>query len=177
MNVKDWLSIHQSSGYLRWRLRPACLAGALLALMSASVWADTLLDVYRKAQARDPAYRGAIYALQAARERVPQARAGLFPSLNIVGVNSRQSGQVSFGDAPYLDRKVNSWNWNLQLTQPLWRATNWAALNQAEQQELLAQGQFQQSEQELILRTAQAYLDVLVAQEALRVARLQFDAV
>lgn len=154
-----------------------CLVGTSLGLMSVSVFADTLLDVYRKAQARDPAYRGAIYALQAARERVPQARAGLLPSLNMVGANGKQSGHVSFSDAPYLDRKVNSWNWNLQLTQPLWRATSWAALNQAEQQELLAQEQFQQSEQELILRTAQAYLDVLVVQEAERVTRLQVDAV
>lgn len=154
-------------------------AFAVYALTSLNAWADsqTLLDVYRKAQQRDPAYRGAVYALQAARERVPQARAGLLPVLNLTNTNGQQSGQASFSEAPYVDRNVRSRSWNLQLTQPLWRAAGWANLDQAEQQELLAQEQFRQTEQELILRTAQAYLDVLVALEAERVARLQVGAV
>jgi outer membrane protein len=139
--------------------------------------ADTLLDVYRKAQERDPVYSGAIHALRAARERIPQARAGLLPAVNLVGATSQQSGQASFSEAPYVDRDVRNRSWNLQLTQPLWRAASWAALDQAERQEALAEAQFHQAEQELILRTAQAYLDVLVAQEAERVARLQTVAV
>lgn len=155
------------------------LTGLLLVFAAFSALADTcdLMDLYRKAQARDPAYRGAIHVLQAARERVPQARAGLLPALNLVGSNGQQSGQASFSDAPYVDRNVRSHSWNLQLTQPLWRAVSWAALGQAEQQEQLAQEQFRQAEQELILRSAQVYLDVLVAQEAARVAGLQVVAV
>ncbi len=108
---------------------------------------------------------------------MPQARAGLLPSLSLVGASSRQTGQVSFSEAPYADRDVRNRSWNLQLTQPLWRAASWAALDQAGQQELLAEAQFRQIEQELILRTAQAYLDVLVAQEAERVASRQTAAV
>jgi outer membrane protein len=159
------------------RVRPWLARAALMAFVPLSASADTLLDVYRKAQERDPAYRGAGYALKAARERVPQARAGLLPALSLVGANSRQTGQASFSEAPYADRDVRNRSWNLQLTQPLWRAVSWAALDQAEQQELLAEAQFRQTEQELILRTAQAYLDVLVAQEAERVARQQIGAV
>jgi outer membrane protein len=151
----------------------------LLVFAAFSALADTsdLMDLYRKAQARDPAYRGAIYVLEAARERVPQARAGLLPALNLVGSNGQQSGQASFSEAPYVDRNVRSHSWNLQLTQPLWRAVSWAALDQAAQQEQLAREQFRQAEQELILRSAQVYLDVLVAQEAERVAGLQVTAV
>lgn len=139
--------------------------------------ADTLLDVYGKAQVQDPVYRSARHALQANRERESQARALLLPSVNLVGANSRQSGQASFNEGLYQDRKVGNWNWNLQLTQPLWRPTSWIALDQAQLQQVLAQAQFHQSEQELILRTAQAYLDVLVAREAERVASLQVGAV
>lgn len=165
-----------------WLARP-CLCGKLLRvglpllLASSSTLASDLLDVYRQAQVRDPAYRGAGDALKAARERVPQARAGLLPTVNLVGANSRQTGQASFSEAPYADRDVRNRSWNLQLTQPLWRAASWAALDQAEQQEALAEAQFRQTEQELILRTAQAYLDVLVAREAEGVARLQINAV
>jgi len=157
--------------------RPSLVGVALMIWMPMSASADTLLDVYHKAQQRDPAYGGAVHALQAARERVPQARAGLLPAVSLVGTTSQQSGQVSFSEAAYVDRNVRNRSWNLQLTQPLWRAASWAALDQAEQQEALAEAQFRQAEQELILRTAQAYLDVLTAQEAQRVARLQVGAV
>lgn len=157
----------------RWFASPPLVLAAFSALADTS----DLMDIYRRAQARDPAYRGAIYVLQAARERLPQARAGLLPVLNLVGSNGQQSGQASFSEAPYVDRNVRSHSWNLQLTQPLWRAVSWAALGQAERQEQLAKEQFRQAEQELILRSAQVYLDVLVAQEAERVARLQVAAV
>lgn len=157
--------------------RPWMVGAALMSFLPLSASADTLLDIYRKAQERDAAYRGAVNTLRAARERVPQARAGLLPTVGLVGATSQQSGQASFSEAPYVDRDVRNRSWNLSLTQPLWRAASWAALDQAEQQELLAEAQFRQAEQELILRTAQAYLDVLVAQESQRVARLQVGAV
>ena len=170
----DWCKTKNAlSLYQRW------LPGLPLLLLSGGALADTsdLMDVYRKAQARDPVYRGAVFVLQAARERVPQARAALQPALNLTGANGQQSGQASFSEAPYADRNVRTHSWNLQLTQPLWRAASWAALGQAERQEQLAQAQFRQAEQELILRSAQVYLDVLVAQEAERVAGQQVGAV
>ncbi len=139
--------------------------------------ADTLLDVYRKALERDPAYRAAEYSLRAAREHVPQARAGLLPALNLVGATGSQSGQASFSEAPYTARGVRTHSWNLQLTQPLWRAASWAAFDQAQLQEMLAETQFRQAKQDLILRTTQIYLDVLVALEMEKVARLQTSAI
>lgn len=172
VKLQGWSS-HRRRAYRTFSVSAVCALSSLQALADS----QTLLDVYRKAQQRDPAYRGAVYVLQAARERVPQARAGLLPVLNLTNTNGQQSGQASFSEAPYVDRNVRSRSWNLQLTQPLWRAAGWANLGQAEQQELLAQEQFRQTEQELILRTAQAYLDVLVALEAERVARLQVGAV
>jgi len=152
------------------------LAGLPLLLAAFGAPAADLLEVYRQAQASDPVYRGAVYALQAARERVPQARAALLPAVNLVGAASRQAGQASFSELPPAARDVHTRSWNLQLSQPLWRATASAALDQAGQQELLAEAQFHQAEQELILRTAQAYLDILVAQEAEHVAHLQINA-
>lgn len=152
------------------------LASLPLLLASFHAPAGDLLEVYHQAQARDPIYRAAVYALQAARERVPQARAALLPAVSLVGAASRQAGQVSFNELAPVARDVHNRSWNLQLTQPLWRATASAALDQAGQQELLAEAQFRLAEQDLILRTAQAYLDVLVAQEAEHVAHLQISA-
>ncbi len=172
----DWRSQIRGPGLNNTKSRVLLVCSVLLLSVS-HAWADNLLDVYRKAQARDPAYRSAAHTLRAALERVPQARAGLLPVINLVSTNSKQTGLASFNDAAGLDRKVDSWNWNLQLTQPLWRAASWVGLNQAEQQELLARSQYQLAEQELILRAAQSYLDVLVAQEAARVAQLQVASV
>jgi outer membrane protein len=152
------------------------LAGLPLLFAAFNAPAADLLEVYRQAQARDPVYRGAVYALQAARERLPQARAALLPAVSLVGAASRQAGQASFNELAPVARDVHNRSWNLQLTQPLWRATSRAALDQVGQQELLAEAQFRLAEQDLILRTAQAYLDVLVAQEAEQVAHLQTGA-
>lgn len=153
------------------------LFSCVLLLSVSHASADNLVEVFRKAQARDPAYRAAAHALRAALERVPQARAALLPAVNLTSANSKQTGLASFNGAANLDRKVDSWNWNLQITQPLWRAASWVSFNQAEQQELLARSQHQLVEQDLILRTAQSYIDVLVAQEAQRVVLLQVSSV
>jgi outer membrane protein len=159
-----------TSGSRRW------LAALPLMLASFGTPAADLLEVYRQAQERDPAYRAAVYSLQAARERVPQARAALRPAINLVGSASRQAGHASFDELAPVARDAHTRGWNLQLSQPLWRASASAALDQAGQQELLAEAQFRQAEQDLILRTAQAYLDILVAQEAEHVAQLQIGA-
>lgn len=149
----------------------------MLTLLAMEAGATDLLDVYRQAGSGDPAYRSAAHALQAARERVPQAKALLLPAIGLSGNNGRQSGRTSFNGAPEIDRQVNSNSWNLQLTQPLWRVNSWLALDQAQLQEVLAEEQFHQAEQDLILRAAQAYLDVLVAQQAGQVAQRQVSAV
>lgn len=154
------------------------LACATLALgCCCNALAGDLVEVHRKARERDPVLRAAAYALQMATERVPQARAALLPSLFLTSASGGQEGRASFGGEPYEQRKVDNWNWNLQLTQPLWRASAWAALDVAEQQDRLAQAQFRLAEQELTLRVCQSYLDILVAQEARRVAQMQVDAI
>lgn len=156
--------------------RLACLAGLLLA-MARTAGAEDLLALYGEAQARDPVYLAARYSLEATEQRLPQARAGLLPSLSLGAGESRQRGQASFSEAPYEDREVTSRNWSLQLTQPLFRPANWSAFRQADAQLRQAQAQFRQAGQDLMLRTAQAYFETAVAQESLAVAGAQLEAV
>ena len=139
--------------------------------------AQTLLDTYRKALAEDTQYRAARKAMQASLEKVPQARAALLPSISLTGNNSKQSGVASFSDAPFIERDVNSWGWTAQLTQPLIRWTNWVAYRQAGAQVAQASAQFFLAEQDLILRTAQAYFDVMLARENIRVSTAQLTSV
>lgn len=155
----------------------APLLAASLLVSATYCSAEDLLSAYREAMLRDPAYAAARHALEAAEYRVPQARAGLLPTLGIAAADSRQHGDASFNDAPYERRDVTSRNWSLQLSQPLLRPASWAIFSQAEAQARQAAAQFRQAGQDLILRVAQAYFDVALATESLAVATAQHGAV
>lgn len=153
-------------------------AAVLLLIGSmASAGAQTLMDVYEKALAHDAQYNAARRMLDAGLEKGPQGRAGLLPSINVVGGRTHQMGDASFSDAPYIYRDVRSWNWSLQVTQPLIRFANIAGYAQGQAQVRQAQAQFVQAEQDLMLRVAQAYFDVQVAQESMQVAQAQVQAI
>lgn len=137
---------------------------------------QTLMDVYQKARTQDAQYAAARKAFEAALEKLPQARAGLLPSVNVTANSSQQVGEASFSYAPYVERDVQSWSWTAQITQPLIRFGNWAQYMQADASVTQAKEQFALSEQELMLRSAQAYLDVLVAAESVRVMDAQLQA-
>lgn len=153
---------------------PLLLAGLLA---PASAWADDLLSLYRAALSQDPIYRAARYTLQAAQQKVPQARADLLPVISLGADVSRQRGSASFNEAPDENRDVKSNNWALRLAQPLYRPTSWSMLSQAEAQYRQAEAQFCLASQDLILRVAQAFFDVQLAQESVAVASSQLEAV
>lgn len=151
--------------------------GALALLAASHAGAIDLLSVYRLAQGGDPIFEASRYALDAGRQKLPQARAGALPTINLNGNGNRQNGQTNFAGSPYRDRNVNSWAWNLQLSQPVVRVANWIGVAQAGALVEQAEAQFAQSESDLILRTAQAYFDVLTARDSVTVAKAQLKAV
>ena len=155
--------------------RVAALAACVGCAQAAQ--AEDLLDAYRLALLQDPVLLSARHAYDAAQERLPQARAGLLPTVGLTANSGGQSGRSSFEQSAFADRTVRSRAWSLQLSQPLWRPANRIAYEQAEFQEQLAGEQLRQVRQESILRLAQAYFDALLAQESLRVAQGQFLAV
>jgi outer membrane protein len=131
-------------------------------LMCASAWSADLLQVYRDALAYDAPYASARAQRDAGQERVVQARAGLLP---VIGAN----GGTTYNDADINSRSVqyNSNSYGVQLTQPLFRWQNWVQFKQGELQTAFADTQFGLAQQDLILRVAQAYFDVLNAQDVL----------
>jgi len=135
------------------------------------------MDVYQKARAQDNQYLVALRTLEAAIEKLPQARAGFLPNVSLVANKNHQIGEASFSDAPYVSRDVRAWNWTTQLTQPLIRWGNWAAYAQADAQVTQAKEQFALAEQELIVRAAQVYFDVQVAMQSVQVAEAQLQAI
>lgn len=148
-------------------------------LFGASVHAADLLSVYRDALAYDAQFAAARAALEAGRERLPQGRAGLLPTLGLGAStiwNDTETTARSDG-AQGAKSQYNTNGWNLQLTQPLFRWQNWVAYNQSELSVALAETQFTAARMDLIVRSAQAYFDVLAAQDALTTAQAQKTAI
>jgi outer membrane protein len=152
----------------------------LLALAFAgSAHAADLLQVYRDAQGYDAQYAAARAVRDAGLEKLPQGRAGLLPVIglsantiwNDVAAKSRAAGAVK-READY-----NSNGWSLSLSQPLFRWQNWVGYQQAELAVAVAEAQFLQAGQDLMLRATQAYFDVLLAQETLATAQAQKTAI
>lgn len=141
------------------------------------VSAQSLMDVYQKAMQNDTQYNAARRMLEAGLEKSVQGLAGLLPNVNAVGAKNHQMGDASFSEAPYVHRDVRNWNWSMQVTQPILRFGNVAAYEQGNAQARQAQEQFVWAEQDLMVRTAQAYFDVQVAQESVQVARAQVQAI
>ncbi len=138
--------------------------------------AEDLIQVYRDAQRYDAVYAAARHALEAGRERLPQGRALILPTLNLsANATASRIDSESRNPAivPDFVRRPESTGYTLTLAQPIYRPQNWLQYRQAEFQVAQSEAVFGQAGQDLIVRTAQAYFDVLAAQDTLELVRAQ----
>jgi outer membrane protein len=142
------------------RLKPLFIA--LTLALAPAAHATNLSDVFRDAQAYDAQYAAARAAREAGQEKAAQGRAGLLPNVNLGGNVRYNSVESSLpgGDADY-----DSNGLSLTAAQPLFRKQNLVQYRQAREQVRIADMQFRVAEQDLILRVAQAYFDVLQSQD------------
>lgn len=150
----------------------------LLGFAASAAGAD-LSDLYRQARDSDAAYASARAAWTAAQEKVPQGRAGLLPAVNLSAFTQHSDREIRFRTpgTPESNSNFNSNSLTLSLTQPLYRRQNWIAYEQARTQVVQADAQFALAAQDLILRVAQAYFDVLLAQDTVAFAQAQKAAI
>lgn len=148
-------------------MRPTPLFRALLlsCLMQGAAQAADLLTVYRDALGYDAQFASARAAAVAGREAIPQARAGLLPSIGL-SANTQQNDLTYARGGTTTPVSYGSHGWTVSLTQPLFRWDRWAGYNQAEARVAQTEAQYGLAKQELIVRVAQAYFDVLQANEA-----------
>lgn len=145
-----------------------CLALLAATLASEAAAAD-LSEIYALAQANDAIYAAARQARQAGLEKLPQGRAGLLPSVALTA--NASNNEIESGSSG--SRNYDSQGWNLTLNQPLYRKANFEAYQQGKLQALQAEQQFRLAEQNLILRTAEAYFALLRAEDDLEQSRAQ----
>ncbi len=152
------------------------LVGALvLAFGAAGAQAQSLTEVVQAARSVDATYLGARSNADAAHYRYEQSRsvhlptAGLQVQAGRSDNTSPQIGAPASGAPTAINEtiKTNSVGATVNAQQNLFNRANDLAIDQAQKNEEFAQSQLAQADQDLIVRVAQAYFNVLAAADAL----------
>jgi outer membrane protein len=153
------------------------LPALALAIAAAGAFAPAhaadLVSVYRDALLSDPVFQSARAQYEAGVEKLPQARAGYLPLISATG--GVFHNDVNREIAP--DLRYSTYSYAVTLSQPVFRAQNLILISQAEQQVLQAEANLAAAGQDVILRVAQAYFDVLLAQDNVALSEAQKSAI
>jgi outer membrane protein len=170
-------------------LLATCLASCFAATTAP---AADLLAVYQRALQNDPQLKEAEATRLAALEAKPQAVAALLPQLNGTGTAQRErdtgptnetqvvtAGPATTGGTgaaaatqtfsyPFSGTTTTTtYQYGLNLKLNLFSWQNWVALKRADAQLAQAEADYQAAQQDLMSRVAQAYFDVLSAEDDL----------
>ena len=162
----------------------AIALGACLAAPAAAQ--ESLTDVYQRALVNDPAIREAEATYLATAEVKPQARSVLLPGLNF-GVSRAYRFQDTEGGAidPITGTPIGtrsqfeqySTGYTVSLTQSVFNWSQYMTLQQADKRVVRAETDYRAAEQDLMVRVATAYFNVLAAADNLASAVAQRDSV
>lgn len=167
-------------------IRISLTLGALLGgiIASSPVLSADLLEVFRIAQQNDPEIATAEANFFAAREGLPQARAGYLPQLDIQAergrTDQRNEGEEFFAGQIFLtdsERETDSTSWSVNLRQTIF---NWGTLKEIGQSRAnvsRAEAEYRAAQQELIVRVSERYFDLLAAQDSLEAAEINREAI
>ena len=159
-----------SSAVQRLPFKPLLLS-SLLFSFSSTVLSMDLLQAYQAAQQQDATILASRAAAQAGRERLPQARSQLLPSISAsVGRNQNNLVSIvpnSLGQEQTSESHYPSSNRTLTVRQPLFRSYLAAQYRQAEAQVQDAEATLAQDEQNLAVRVSGAYFEAMLTHEQL----------
>ena len=164
------------------------LLGIVLAgsLCSSPVYSQDLLSILQLALDNDPVLKQAEASYRANRENLIQSRSSLLPSLGVGG----QTARITSGPASDIFRQItdpvtgqtsnvlvqpehsyadglNNHGYGLNLNQSIFNLANWYGFQSARANDRASAVNLAAQEQDLIMRVATAYFDVLRAQELL----------
>lgn len=141
-----------------------------------------LKDVYMQALSSDATLAAARYANTGAQEKRIQGKALLLPTINLNGnynysqTNIQYTGQTVFNNNNRAER-FNTLSYGINLNQPLYRKQNLVQYQASELEVNDADLALQQATQDLLMKVAHAYFDVLLAQDKLELNHAQKTAI
>ncbi len=169
--------------------RSLSLALALALSAGASVaHADDLIQIYGEARSSDPQLAGAEANSQAIGENVDQARSALLPQIGASLSYSQShgsSGGPQFvtnldGSQSLINVSTSSDNYSRglsgRLDQSILDLSKWTALKSARATAKSGDATYEAAQQDLLIRVATSYFDVLTAEDALKFAQANEQA-
>jgi len=160
----------------------------IAALAAVPAQATDLAEVYARALQNDPQIREAEASRLASLESKPQALSALLPQLSATaGHDIREAN----GEAPFSgfnadgeivtligrsDTDSDVTSWDVTLRQSIFRWENWVTLRRADREVAQAEVDYQAAQQDLILRAAERYFNVLAAKDTLTAAEATYEA-
>ncbi len=141
-------------------------------LLAQQAWSADLLQTWQAARDYDASYAAARYAREAGSEKKWQGIAPLLPQLNASASYSKTDNRPSKRSASNLNSPIGDGDntrktQGISLTQTVFDWAKFANLSISEQRSLIAEDQFRVAEQDLMLKVATAYFDVLLAEDTL----------
>jgi outer membrane protein len=168
-------------------IKPLFVALAVAAgVASPALAQESLLDVYQRAVQNDPAIREAEATYLATAEVRPQARSALFPGLTLSGSRGNRNQDTAGGAInPISGQPVGTRNifdqkargWTVSLTQTVFDWSAYATVRQADKRVARAETDYEAARQQLVVRVAEAYFNVLAAEDGLASAVAARDAI
>jgi outer membrane protein len=138
-------------------------------LTSAGAWSANLQEAYDAAKGYDPVVGAARAQLDANEEAIPQTRSLLLPNIGMSGNTSWNKREILGSGQPALE--YNDHGWGAGLSQPILDMESWYTHSSAKAGVAASRYNFESTEQNLIVRTIAAYLDVLRADSLVESAR------
>lgn len=148
----------------------------LAAFAASTALATDLMEAYHSAQSQDAAFASARASQQVGQEKKSQGRSLLMPNINLTANSTYNDIGVQFAGGSR-SLQYNNSGFGVSLVQPLFRQQNWLAYSESEIQVAIAEAQYKLAEHDLILRVAQSYFDVLIAQDSVQLTEAQKKAI
>ncbi len=150
--------------------------------LSGTAQAESLLEIYQQALQSDPQIHEAEARRLAALEAKPQARGVLMPQISATGNwaqtdSSGSSFSIITNQTIAFEQDTKSSNWSIGLRQSLFRWDQIVNLRRADKTITRAEAVREAAQQDLIVRVAQRYFDVLAAEDRLTSINADRDAI
>jgi protease secretion system outer membrane protein len=161
---------------MKHHFRKTCLALAV-SLAASAASSMTLLEAYQMALEQDSTIRASRAALESGRERLPQARSQLLPSVQAnLGRNRNNLDTTSpniLGQETTTNSTYYSYGKTVSLRQSLFNPQRYFQYEQAKDQVADAEATHQRDLQELIVRVGGAYMEALLTEDQLKLVLAQ----
>ena len=160
-------------------LAAALMVPLAFSAVSSAARAADLLTSWQATRGYDPAFAAARDALTAGAEKSKQGDALILPQVTLSGNADHLNERFRAGGSGAADSTLSGSRSGVgvSLAQPVFDAAAFVTRDQFRKQSLEAQVQYQAAEQDLILRVAKAYFEVLLARENVELVEEQEKAV